>query len=106
MGYVQFAFNAVELVADATNYFELFFHFNERFAGKDPLFQYRWDVEPNQFEEVGTIGFSATVWITTADLQTPDDAWQHWSEALDELTDYLCEQRALPLQLKPIYGKR
>lgn len=100
-GFLEFAFNYPELAADAQNYFKQFYDFNfhlfdEKF---DEPVQFSWELEGAAFRESGTNGFSACIWITTKDLSDEAETRRVWEKAVRFLTDYLAQQRALPLRM-------
>jgi len=104
-GFVEFSYNHVELVSDASSYFPLFYHFNrisQEFL-KTNLVTYWFGLNPATFTKVESPGFSCCVYITTADFQTEEEAYSSWSSGLSHLSEYLATQESF--DLKPIYGK-
>jgi hypothetical protein len=109
-GYFELAFNYVELVADAQNYFKLFFEFN-RFRPQVETFlpksRYEFELEGAEFLDGPAVGFTLSVWITTTLFTTREEAMREWGDSLRSLVDFL-EPFALQPNLTPIYtpGKR
>lgn len=98
-GYVEFAFNAVELIADATNYFQVFFHFDRYLHEAKPRdIHFHWELMGATFREAGADGFTAAVTINTGYLDSQQSAGAAWQSALGFLGDFL---KALP----PCYGR-
>jgi hypothetical protein len=94
-GYLEFSFNSIQLVADAQNYFALFYKFNEciqerekQNTSTDPV-EYHFDLEAAQFLATSTVGFTLTVWITTSFFPEEEGAKRAWGEAVDILVNYL-----------------
>lgn len=87
-GYVEFAFNSIGLVSDASSYFPAFFHFDQLlFATEsDAQIRYDWELEPASFIETGTDGFTCTVVVNTNYTSTAESATVHWAEALQLLS--------------------
>ena len=94
-GYLELAFNSVELVADAKNYFVLFFKFNETIHDRERTVQptipvhYHFELEGAHFLNSNSDGFTLAVWITTAMAPTDEAAKNVWGEAVDQLVDHL-----------------
>ncbi|HEV7894035.1 MAG TPA: hypothetical protein VGP08_25695 [Pyrinomonadaceae bacterium] len=96
-GFLEFAFNYPQLVDDAQNYFKLFFNFNEYLRDRkfnEPV-RYQWELEGNRFVDVGCDGFSVVVWITTAIFNNPEEPRRVWGIAVDHLTEYLENIKAI-----------
>jgi hypothetical protein len=98
-GYLEVSFNSIQFVADAQNYFRLFFKFNEhikeqeqRNPERNPV-HYSFELEGAHFLATNTDGFTLVIWITTMSLPTEDDAKREWGEAIDVLMDYLVSLR-------------
>ena len=90
-GYLEFAYNYAQLMADAASYFPLFFHFNESLKKQefiDPI-RFEWELEGNVFRESDFGAFSAAVWITTIVCPTEEEVRLLWAKAWKALTDHL-----------------
>lgn len=102
-GYLEFAFNDHEYAADAQWYFKLFFDFTHHIIrrGFDAPVQYHWELDGAEFKVAGFTGYSAAVWVQTADLTTAEAVKQLWCAAVQELAAFLSQ---VPAQVKrPIY---
>lgn len=90
-GYVEFAFNSETLIADATHYFPVFFHFDR--ALLEDAFAYDvhfyWELMGATFHEAQAAGFTASVTINTGYHETPQAAQTAWDEALSTLARFL-----------------
>lgn len=98
-GYFEFAFNFVELVSDAQNYFKLFYEFNNSMAHLAtglPKAQFEFQLEGAEFHDGPATGFSLCAWINTSLFPTRDESVDEWGKALSLLVDFL-----EPLQVKP-----
>jgi hypothetical protein len=84
-GFMEFAFNFSELVADAANYFALFYNFNCEAAEfiDGHAAQFHWIIQPARFTDGPCDGFTCAVWITTAQFATADDARAEWDAAVN-----------------------
>lgn len=100
-GFVEFAFNYTRLVADAQNYFKLFFDFNfEVFESNfDQPVYFSWELEGATFVEKKCDGFSVCVWITTKDLKDEAQTEETWNQAVLFLTQFLKKQPVFPLPM-------
>ncbi len=100
-GFVEFAFNYPRLVADAQNYFKLFFDFNFHVfeSNFDLPVQFGWELEGATFLEKKCDGFSVCVWTTTKDLKDEAQTEDVWSQAILFLTEFLKQQPAFPLPM-------
>ena len=91
-GYIEFSYNAVELVKDARNYFGLFYQFNDAIWEHQfnlPV-RFDWEFDRAIFTDADNqTGFSCAVWITTNDLQSAEDAKYVWQVSLDFLAGFL-----------------
>jgi hypothetical protein len=90
-GYVEFSINSVSAIADAGNYFPLFFHFDRMlrensFSGK---VAYNWELQPATFIDAKASGFTCSIIVNTHYSQTKSDAEVAWTEALGILGYYL-----------------
>jgi len=92
-GFIEFAFNHRELVADFRNYFEVFVDFNH-FIWQRKFEQpvvYSWEIEGALFRKVNSDGFSVAVWITTGDLSAAAETQRVWESAVDIFGEYLAQ---------------
>ena len=96
-GCLEFAFNSVDYVSDAHWYFKLFFAFHRLLVERsfDHPFQFLWQVERAEFTNVQVTGFTAAVWLTTAELPTRRGATELWGSGLALLTEHLCDYPVL-----------
>lgn len=102
-GYVEFAFNFADLVADASNYFALFYHFNydaSAFVSSHDA-QFHWIVQPARFAAGPCDGFTCAVWFTTAQFATAPEARAEWDAAVDCFSTFV--RSASPHQGPTIY---
>jgi hypothetical protein len=97
-GYLEFAFNYAELIADAAFYFKLFFLFNQRYCQqKQPVgVQYNFELEGATFLAANVSGFTISAWIHAGTYPTEECARAEWAEALDTLVTFLREQPIPP----------
>jgi hypothetical protein len=90
-GFLEISFNYAHLMANAQNYFKLFFDFNHWFwdQPKTAAVLYDWHLEGAEFIHQGAKGFTVVFWISTLVLPTEEDAQRAWSWALDTLVSFL-----------------
>lgn len=90
-GYVEFAINTAEAIADARNYFPLFFKFDQMLHGSPfaEVVNYNWELEGAHFFPANVDGFTCTVWVYIPHLPTPDEAKEAWQRALHPLIPFL-----------------
>lgn len=91
-GYVEFAFNSRQAIADAANYFPVFFHFDrclqEHGFAEQAIFN--WVLEGATFLEADRAsGFTCTVVINTAYAADSGIADASWATCLEWLGHYL-----------------
>src|SRR5260221_1196686 len=90
-GYVEFAMTSNSGVADARNYFPLFFHF-DRLAHENS-FAYKvdlhWELQPAHFLERKIDGFTCTIFVNTYYYPTKTEADEAWSYTLNALAGFL-----------------
>jgi hypothetical protein len=112
VGYLELAFNYVELVSDPRNYFQLFFEFNHwmtKTAKGLPNATYAFDLEEANFHDAkpGSTefvdGYTLSVWIRTSESPDQARAVAEWGNALCLLVDFL-EPRTTAPNLTPIYS--
>jgi len=109
-GYLEFAYNYAEVVADAVPYFVLFFHFQQaadtrKFIASNRI-QFIWEIQGVRFTKISRDGFACCVWITTGEFETAAECERVWGEAVRLLTRYLasCRIKKRPTSpLTPIY---
>ncbi len=103
-GFLEFSYNYTEMVTDAQNYFKLFFEFNRSIwqQGFNEPVQYHWELEGAVFTDCNSCtGYTACVWIATADFDNQSDLRSVWGKSVDFLVDFL---REIPLaDLRTIY---
>jgi hypothetical protein len=92
-GYLEFAFNYGELVADAKFYFKLFFLFNHWYwkQKQQAGIQYNFELEAATFLDANVSGFTITAWIYAGTYPTKELAQTAWEGALDTLVTFLKE---------------
>ena len=102
-GYVEFAFDDADRIADAGNYFPLFFHFDHALheVKFDDKVHYHWELMGGYFHQARVTGFTMTVTINTGWYETVEDAGIAWANGVDFLADYL--QRWPPKGGTPIF---
>ncbi len=91
-GYVEFALNSRNLIADATNYFPLFFQFDRglHVCEFPTMVQFAWELEPVIFHERDdAAGFTCSIFLNTYHLPTREEADAAWSNSLGFLGDFL-----------------
>lgn len=90
-GYVEFAFDSAEMIADAANYFPAFFHFDAALhrARFDDGIHFHWELMGATFHRTGSIGFTMTVTINTDWCETAERASLAWASGLGLLAGFL-----------------
>jgi len=102
-GYVEFAFNEAELIADATNYFQVFFHFDRWLNEANPHdIHFHWELMGATFLEAGASGFTATVTVNTGYVESHQAAGAAWQSALGLFGDFL--KTLPPCHGRPLYS--
>jgi hypothetical protein len=93
-GYLEFAFNYGELVADASFYFKLFFLFNQWYWQQTQQvgIRYSFELECATFLDANVSGFTITGWISAGTYPTKELAQAAWEGALDTLVAFLGQQ--------------
>lgn len=91
-GSIEFAFNYVEIVRDSPNYFLLFEQFNRHVleAQFDVPVDFNFQLEGAHFAAISAVGYTARVWITTAEFAAIEQAQKVWNQSIGFLTDFLC----------------
>lgn len=97
-GYLELAFNYVELVADAQFYFKLFFAFNKLYwtLESKPSVRYDFELEAAHFIKANAGGMTMSVWIDTRGLPTKDAAQSAWEHGLNTVVGFLQQQNVPP----------
>ncbi len=90
-GYVEFSVNSVSAIADARNYFPLFFHFDRMlhessFSGK---VTFDWELQPVTFFDANANGFTCSIIVNTHYSKTKEESEAAWVEALAVLEYFL-----------------
>lgn len=90
-GYIEFAFDSAEKVADATSYFPVFFHFDRALHRMkfDDQVHFHWELMGASFRRTGTEGFTMTVTVNTGWYPSADEARIAWANGLDFLGGFL-----------------
>jgi hypothetical protein len=90
-GFLELAFNYAPVMADAQNYFKVFFDFTHWFwdQPKAAIIEYEFQLEGAQFLEKGVQGFSLVLWINTLVLPTEEEAKKAWGWGLDTFVKFL-----------------
>jgi len=97
-GYLEFAFNYGELIADASFYFRLFFLFSQWYSQQKQLagVQYNFELEGATFVTANVSGFTMSAWISAGTFPTGELALAAWEGALDLLVTFLSQHPAPP----------
>jgi len=101
-GYVEFAYDSVEAVADAANYFPVFFHFDRalHLMKFDYDVHFHWELMGATFVLTGTHGFTMTVTVNTGWYTEEHAASLAWKNGLNFLENFLAQvasAQGLPL---------
>ena len=90
-GYVEFAFNSKSRIADASNYFPVFFHFAEGLRRNGFIHQmaFDWQLEPGNFFQCGTMGYTCSIFLNSAYKSESTASDEVWSHSLFALAEYL-----------------
>jgi hypothetical protein len=90
-GYVEFAINDKRMVADAMNYFQVFFLFTQKLANLNFCEQARfvWELLGARFLSAGCDGFTCRLIVNTAGFSTMEQAKSCWASSLGVLGDHL-----------------
>ena len=91
-GYIDFAFNYIEIAKDSPNYFLLFEQFNRHIleSAFDVPVEFNFQLEAAHFEKIAAVGYTTCVWITTAEFPSPDESQKAWNQGICFLKDFLC----------------
>lgn len=90
-GYVEFSFNSKSLIACASNYFPIFFHFSQALHANNFPHQmnFDWELSPATFIDSESSGFTCCIYLNSwykTDQATSQDIW---SDSLYVLGEYL-----------------
>ena len=103
-GYLEIAFNYLDLAMDVSSYFSAFFHF-DRFLQErqyNAPIQFHWELQSCAFLDAGRqYGFTGTVWVTTDVGRSEHEIRHEWCRAVRTLAEYLSDFRLHGSQ--PIY---
>jgi hypothetical protein len=103
-GYIEFSLNSASAIADARNYFPLFFHFDRllhenSFPGR---VVFHWELQLVTFIEANASGFTCSIFVNTHYSETKLAADKAWTDALGVLGRFL---GSVPAEhTDPIYG--
>jgi len=90
-GYVEFSLNSISGIQDASNYFRLFFHFDrllyENHFPESACFD--WELQPAQFHEANSGGFTCTIFINTSYFDTREKTENCWANSLNTVGQFL-----------------
>lgn len=91
-GYVEFALNSRSAIADAANYFPIFFHFAR--ALQENKFEHRmgydWELEPATFRQCeSATGYTCTIYLNSWFASDSEASTRIWSASLGSLAQYL-----------------
>lgn len=91
-GYIEFAFNYIEIARDSPNYFLLFEQFNRHVidTALDLPVEFNFQLKAAHFAKIAAVGYTTCVWITTAELPSVEESQKAWNQAAGFLKDFLC----------------
>lgn len=89
-GYVEFAFDSRQGIADAANYFPVFFHFDRALhaAKFSDRVSFHWELMGATFITMGERGYTVAVTVNTDWYPSADEATAAWRNGLDFLSDH------------------
>jgi hypothetical protein len=90
-GYIEFSFNSASRIADADNYFPIFFNF-ERLLDQSsfaPRVEFNWELYFSTFIDKGVSGYTCRINLNTYFCETRQAAQQAWEDTLEVLGTYL-----------------
>jgi hypothetical protein len=102
-GYIEFAYNSKTGVADAANYFPLFFHFDRHLLSSQfqaPV-RFDWEFQGAQFIDAQIGGFTSTIYLNTEYCGSGQLAQEAWASGLAALEAFL--SKILQQPGEPIY---
>jgi hypothetical protein len=91
-GYIELAFNYVELAMNAQWYFKIFFDFTKLINGSESQAsrtRYIFELAPAHFLDGPADGFTLTVWIKTSLFTTREESLSAWGQSLSLLVQLL-----------------
>lgn len=90
-GYIEFAFDSAEKVADAANYFPVFFHFDRALHSMkfEDKVHFRWELMGATFLHTNAVGYTMSVTVNTDFYPSAEEAGIAWANGLDFLGGYL-----------------
>lgn len=90
-GYIEFALNSASLIADAGNYFPLFFEFERLLdeSGFSHRVEFNWELYFSSFIDKGVSGYTCRINLNTYFSETRQAAQQAWEDMLEVLGTYL-----------------
>lgn len=104
-GYLEFAINYPELALESPNYYLLFEQFNRHVhdANLDLPVDFNFELQPTEFRGKKASGYTACVWITTAEFPNDEGAHKIWNMSVSFLADFLksFEKPDLPAIYEP-----
>ncbi|HEY1804870.1 MAG TPA: hypothetical protein VGG45_10340 [Terracidiphilus sp.] len=97
-GYLEFAFNYGEMIADAAFYFKLFFLFNQWYAQQQKAtgVQFHFELQGAIFLNANMSGYTVTTWILGGTCPSKKGAMAAWEGALDMLVTFLSQHPKPP----------
>ncbi|KAF0215929.1 MAG: hypothetical protein FD174_3939 [Geobacteraceae bacterium] len=98
-GYLEFSFNYIEIAKDSPNYFLLFEQFNRHVLASnfDLPVDFKFELQGANFTDITADGYTACVWITTAEFPTMEGAYKTWNQSVRFLADFLSGFEKPPL---------
>lgn len=90
-GYIEFAINSAEMIADSKCYFPLFFHFDRMLHNEDfnQRVNYNWELAGAHFAPANVDGFTCAVNVYTPYASSIEDAKEAWQQAIVPLIVFL-----------------
>lgn len=90
-GYLEFSLNYIEIAKDSPNYFLLFEQFNRHVleSNFDIPVDFNFELHGANFADIASNGYTACVWITTAEFPTTEGAYKTWNQSVGFLADFL-----------------
>jgi hypothetical protein len=90
-GYLEFSFNHIDIAKDSPNYFLLFEQFNRYVAEAnfDLPVDFNFELQGAHFTDRAANGYTACVWITTAESPAMEGVHKTWNQSVGILADFL-----------------
>lgn len=103
-GYVEISFNDAQLVADAVNYFAIFWRFTNRLkqTKSTERVTLHWELQGASFLDVNCVGMTCSIIVNTHFSPTPEEARTCWTNVLEVLGDELESTQDFEVRM-PIY---